>query len=340
MGVTIRTVARHAGVSVPTVSRVINAPQLVNVETRSRVLQSMRELDYEPNELARGLRLRQVRTLGVIIPGIRYFFFNELYRGIDRAATAHGLNVLLFDSETSPERVREGFAYFKRHRADGILFASRPFDESFRNAARQAGIPTVLVLTESDDGSVPAFKVNDVQAAFDAVAYVVRFGHRRIGIISGPLQDSVAGISRYKGYRLALAHFGLPFSEQQAAFGGFRYDHGYTAMERLLSKRTDTGITAVFVASDEMALGALRCLRDHRLEVPADVSVIGFDNLAIADMVSPKLTTVAQPFAEIGQRAVDYLVERSIGGISPTVEAPHYLPHAVIERESVAECPE
>jgi len=335
MKVTIRTIAQLAGVSVPTVSRVLNSPELVKQETRQRVFDVMEEHDYFPDERARGLRSNNARIIGVITPRIRDFFFGLLYQGIYEAAAAAGLQVLTFDADLDEGRLLEGLTTLKRQQCDGIIFSSAFVGDVYGQHIKRLGIPVVLVLTESDSRDLPAYKVDDVNAAFDAVAYLVARGHRKIGMISGPVTDPIAGSSRLEGYERALAHYQLSCSPEQVAYGNFRYEHGWTAMDQLFQARAQTGITAVFCASDEMALGAMRCVYDHGLSVPEDISIIGFDNISVSDMVTTKLTTIAQPFEQIGYEAVQSLLTAFRRQGKHLLSETCYLQHRIIVRESV-----
>ncbi len=336
MKVTMRTIAKQAGVSVPTVSRVLNSPEQVKPETREKVMHVIRSLNFRPNAIARNLRAQQSRTIGVIIPQIRDYFFNELYQGIYKAATESGFNILLFDAQMDPERVMEGFSFLKEQQAEGIIFTSSYISNDYYTMIARVGLPVILTLTESPWHDLAAFKVDEQKAAFDAMSYLVARGHRKIGVISGPLESTIAGQHRYDGYMMAIKHYQLPFDKDQLAFGDFRYESGYRAMETILSHAKTTGITAVCVASDEMAIGAMRAVYDHHLRVPEDISVIGFDNLSISDMVTPKLTTVAQPFEQIGYEAVSALITKLEGGGNTVSNGAHNLSHQIISRESVA----
>lgn len=335
MKVTIRTIAEQAGVSVPTVSRVLNSPELVKLETRQRVFAVMEQHNYFPDARARGLRSNEARMIGVLTPRIRDFFFGELYQGIYDAATVAGLQVLTFDADLDEQRLLQGFTTLKRQQCDGIIFTSVLVDDVYEQHIKRLGIPVVLALTEGKKSDFPAFKVDDVNAAFDAVAYLAARGHRKIGMISGPPDDAIAGMARLQGFERGLAQYQLPYHPDQVAYGNYRYQHGHDAMEQLLSKRKDTGITAVFCASDEMALGAMRCNHDYGLRVPDDMSVIGFDNITVSDMVTPKLTTIAQPFEQIGREAVHSLLTTFRRRGKPLSTETHYFPHRIIARESV-----
>jgi LacI family transcriptional regulator len=334
--ITIRDVAKHAGVSAATVSRVLNKPDMVDPETKARVRQAMETLNFQPNAIARGLSSQRMDTIGVVVPGINDLFFDELYRGIERETRHNNMKVLLFDTQHDRHRAQEGFVFLKQHQVGGIIFTSRLVDENYDPVISRLGIPIVLALTEATGKTpLPAYKVDDVKAVFDAVSYLVSRGHRRIGMISGELLGDRTSELRLQGFKAGLSHYGIPYREGIVEAGDYRFEGGYTAMRKLLERQEENRLTAIFAASDEMAIGAMRCLYDNGLRVPDDISVVGFDDLSVARMVMPSLTTVAQPFVTIGEQVVRCLLQmiHSRGEYSPT--GTYYLPHTLVERESV-----
>ncbi|WP_035451944.1 LacI family DNA-binding transcriptional regulator [Alicyclobacillus herbarius] len=335
MKVTIRTVAKHAGVSPATVSRVLNDPDKVGVETRRKVQRAMEELDFRPNAIARGLSVQHMNTIGLLVPGIHGLFFNELYQGIEEAAWAHGMKVLLFDAQLDEHRALDGFTFLKQHQVAGIIFTSGSITDDYQAMIDRLGIPVVLALTHSRIRPLAAFRTDDVKAAFDATAYLITRGHRRIAMVAGPPDNDVAGATRIEGYRQALAHYGLEYHPELLDYGDFHFHEGYRAMNRIVARVGRDAFSAVFAASDEMALGAIRCLAEHGLRVPDEVSVMGFDNLHVAEMMTPGLTTVAQPFHEIGRQAVECLLHAIATGSKEAYGGIHLLPHQIIERGTV-----
>lgn len=317
-------------------SRVLNRPDLVDSETLDRVRSVMEMMEYHPNAIARGLSVRRSETIGLIVPGITDLFFNELYKGIDQESQRHGLKVLLYDSEHSRERALEGFSFLGGYQVAGIIFTSKLVTEDYDPILQRLDIPVALTLTQRTSKTpLPAFRVDDVRATFELVAYLVSRGHRQIGMIAGKQSDDSTGQLRLRGYEQGLQHFGIPFDPRLVEYGQYRFDDGYAAMQRLLDKQPDITLTAVCAAADEMALGAIRCLNDHGLRVPEDMSVVGFDDLPIARMVTPRLTTVAQPFADIGAEAVRWLVEAIADNTTSAEVGDYFLPHRIVERESV-----
>ncbi len=335
--VTIREVASRAGVSPATVSRVLNKPELVEAETKERVREAMEALNFRPSAMARSLSIQRTHTIGLVVPGITDFFFSEVYAGIERASRERGMKVLLYDAQHDRHRALEAFGFLKQHGVDGIIFTSKLVTEDFDPLLMRLGLPVVLVLTQaSGKTQLPAYKVDEVKAEFDAVSHLVSRGHRRIGMLAANVEDEVTGMQRYQGYRQAVAHYGLPFDESFVEFGNYRFMDGYTAMQRLLSRQQQNQLTAVVTVSDEMAVGAMRCLYDNGLQVPDDMSIVGFDNLRLAAMTTPRLTTVGQPFLDIGAKAVHHLMAL-IEEPQSTVQQQgiYFVPHHIVERESV-----
>ncbi|WP_052486915.1 LacI family DNA-binding transcriptional regulator [Gordoniibacillus kamchatkensis] len=290
---TIQDVAKYADVSIATVSRVLNNPEKVSEETRERVMEAVNKLNYFPNEKAKSLSSKnQNLSIGVIIPDITTFYFGELYKGISRTALRHKTHVLLHDLDNEgpqQQQILDTMVFLKQYRVDGIILASRFITEEYGDVIKRLKIPVVLVLGDHANAKIPAFKVDDIRASFEAVAYLVARGHKRIAMISASPDNMIVGQPRLAGYKNAIDYYQLPFLDQQVAYGNMRYDDGYSAMKELLSSREITKITAVFAATDEMAIGAMRCINDCGLKVPDDISVIGYDNLAVSNMAVPKI---------------------------------------------------
>lgn len=329
---TIKDVAEQAGVSISTVSRVVNSPETVRKEKREKVQAVIDELKYSPNALARGLIFKQTQTVGVLIPDISNLFVSELVKGMEDTAREIGMNLILCNTEKDPERMVHYLTVLKEKQVDGIIFTSEPVTAEYYEMFMRSNIPVVLAATQSLEYSLPSVKIDDEKAAYDAVKHLVDKGHQNIGMISGPTTDSIAGFPRYLGFKQALKDL-LDISdlENQVEFGAYLFQDGFEAMKRLLDKNSD--VTAVFCASDEMALGAISYLYKKGLRVPEDISIMGFDNTKLAKVSIPQLTTVAQPIYEIGQQAMKTLHSTIVS--KELKKTRNYLPHQIIERESV-----
>jgi len=301
MNPTIRDVAKKANVSISTVSRVFNNPNSVNQEMRERVLQVIEELGYVPNPLASGLRDNRSKIIVAMIPDIRNSYYADMMSGIEEIALSKRYTVIICNNIHHEERFLEHVKNFMKMKIDGLIFASTAITEFYKKNFDALNIPIVLASTEGREWNLPSVRVNDFQASYDATAFLIQNGHHDIGFISGPSHAPIAGRERYEGFLAAMRDHQLPTSEQNVVYSEMSYDAGHEAMSKLYAKMPH--LTAVYAASDAMAIGAMNFLHGQGLEVPRHISVIGFDNLEISRMVSPGLTTVAQHIREIGKTA-------------------------------------
>ncbi|MFS1512857.1 LacI family DNA-binding transcriptional regulator [Chengkuizengella sp. SCS-71B] len=330
MSATIHDVARKAGVSISTVSRVVNNPSSVRLEKRKKVLEAIKELNYEPNPFAAGLRDNRTMTIAAIIPDISNPFYSSLFRGIEDAARMKKNNVIICNTEQDDERFREYMLYFKKKKIDGVIFTSAVISDYVYESFQDLNKPAVLAATKSEDRNLPYVKVNDFQASYDATKFLIKNGHHSIGMISGSLSDPIAGKPRHDGFFEALKDENIPFSDQSVSFGNLDFDSGYEAMSKLYAQKPE--ITAVFAASDLMALGAMSFLQERNIQIPKHISIVGFDNIDFSRMVSPPLTTVSQPIYDIGKSAAALLFQY-IEEKQPPESI--YLKHELIIRHTV-----
>jgi LacI family transcriptional regulator len=327
---TIRDVAKRAGTSVSTVSRVLTGQGPVAEETRRRVLQAIDELGYQPNALARGLVQKRTGTVGVVLPDVSNPFSAEVLRGMGDVAAAHGLHLLLVNADLSFTKEAEGFAVLQEKQVDGVIYTSGMVTPKHRELFRKLRRPVVLAATFDPEGEFPAVLVDSRRGAQMAMDYLTDLGHRRIAVINGLLGDNVAGLPRWEGYQDAARQKGVPLPPELVAEGDYRLESGYWAMDRILNRKERP--TAVAAASDLMAIGAMNAILDRGLRVPEDISVVGFDNIWMAGAVRPGLTTVAQPMYEIGARAVSLLAQAIAGQCEV---ATHWIqPHLVVRHST------
>ncbi|WP_426454441.1 LacI family DNA-binding transcriptional regulator [Paenibacillus sp. S-38] len=329
---TIRDVAALAGVSISTVSRVMNAPESVVESKRTKVLQAIERLQYQPNAFARGLIYKKSHTLGVLIPDIRNPYYAGVIRGMEDAAKSLGYSIMICNTDRDKERLISYLENFNEKQVDGILFTSETVYPDYYAEIQRFRLPVVLVSTHSLEYELASVKINDEAASYDAVSYLIGLGHRQIGMISLPLSDPIAGLPRYQGYMRALREHSLPHEDSRVIYAEHWYDEAHSAAGRLFGRHPET--TAVFAASDEFAMGVLSYLYESRTRVPEEVSVVGFDNIRMSGMTIPKLTTVAQPVYELGYKGVEKLhrlIEQ--GSVTPLRE---YLPHGLVIRSSAA----
>lgn len=329
---TIKDVAKLAQVSISTVSRVLNNPEQVVPEKRQRVLEAVEQLKYRPNALARGLIHKRTQTLGVLISDISKLFYPEVIRGMEDAAHESGNNLIICNTDNDKDRTYSYLRMLYEKQVDGIIFTSEPISQDYYQLFQELGIPVVLAATHSLEYEIPSVKIDEEQASYDATEYLIRQGHRNIGILSGPMENVISGLPRLQGYMRAMRNYSVDFdSNRSVEFCTYRFEDGYEAMSRLLAKFPE--VTAVFASSDERAIGAISYLHQQGIKVPDQISIIGFDNIKVASMCIPKLTTVCHPLYLMGQQAVKKLEELITQGTVKELRT--YLPHQIIERESV-----
>lgn len=330
---TIREVAELAKVSISTVSRVLNNPEMVVESKRLRVQEVIKQLNYQPNALARGLISKKSNTIAAMFPDIRNPFYGGIIRGMEDAAKRMGYNLMICNTDRDKSHLISYFQSFYEKQIDGILFASDAVYRDYYEEMQRYKFPVVLVCTHTLEFDLPSIRIDDEQAAYDAVSHLIQQGHRHIGLICFSLTDSVNGKPRYEGFQRALREHGLTESMIYAEFAGDWFDDSYAATGRLFQKNPN--ITAVFATSDEFALGAISYLNDQGIAVPADVSVVGFDDIRFARMTIPKLTTIAQPVYDLGYQSVEMLNEQISTG---SVKVPRQvLPHQLVIRESTTQ---
>ncbi|HEY7631951.1 MAG TPA: LacI family DNA-binding transcriptional regulator [Thermoleophilaceae bacterium] len=337
--VTIRELARLSGVSVGTVSRALNGYPDVRQDTRDRIVRLAEELDYTPQAAARTLVTRRSHVIGVFLetgknhPDIQHPFFHEVLVGIKNRLGAAGYDLLLFASE-EPGNGYGTHSYLKRcnhHHVDGAVLMGLSADDPETDRLARSSLPCVSVDVEFQGLHSSWVSSDNHQGADLAVKHLMECGHKRIAHIAGPL-DTTPGRERLAGFRRAIEKAGLPYYDELVVYGDFYYESGLASMEKLLDLATPP--TAVFVASDMMAMGAMRAVQARGLSVPGDVAVVGYDDITIAGMAHPPLTTVRQEKAQLGELAAEALLRQIEEGANGDLESTLTLPVTLVVRES------
>lgn len=326
---TIRDVAHHAQVSVTTVSHVINNTRFVEPETEQRVRTAIEVLGYRPNLLARGLRRRQTRTIGLLIPDNSNPFFADVARAIEDTGFSEEYSVILCNSDMSDVKQAAYIDLLLSKQVDGLILISSGDRQEPLRRILDADVPVVVVDRELDDLPVDQILVDNEQGGYLAGRYLVDLGHRLIGCIMGP-SDVRPSAGRVAGFRRALEEAGLSLPDDRIVRGDGRYSSGEQAMQELLSR--NLGITALFAFNDLMAVGALSTLRRAGVQVPDYISIIGFDGILHAATTVPAITTIAQPVTEIGRVSVCMLLDRIARRQQSSTRV--LLPTTLVERES------
>lgn len=330
---TIRDVAKMAEVSISTVSRVMNAPDSVVESKRLRVLEAIEELQYQPNSFARGLIYKKSFTLGLLIPDIENIYYSGIIRGVQDACIKLGYSLMICNTDRDKDRLLSYIDAFHEKQVDGIVFASDIIFPEYYEKLVGIRIPFVLVSSHSYEYEIPSVEIDDKAAAYDAVKYLIELGHTEIGMIGFNHENSISGPPRYDGFVQALTECGLEHNIKRVKYASHRFEHAYDAADELFNEHPE--ITAVFCVADEFAMGTISYLNERNISVPDQVSVIGFDNLRVASMYIPKLTTIAQPIYELGYRAAEKAHELvTMGSVDVLREK---MDHELIVRQSCIE---
>ncbi len=332
--VTIKDVAKLAGVSTATVSRALAEPDKVAPRTRKRVEKAIKKTGYTTNSLASNFRRRRTRTLVVLVPDIANPFFSSIIQGIEDVALRQGYRILLGDTQQDREREKAYSALVSQRQADGIICLGMniPFEYDHRRKSVDPAWPPFAMACEYDGViPVPTVAIDNRAAAREAVDHLLELGHRDIAVINGPA-DSPLCRDRKEGFRDALDSAGIMSGSRPVVSGDFSLASGYQAARKLLARNKPP--SALFCANDEMAIGAMKAAREQGFDIPHHLSVVGFDDISFASYCYPPLTTVYQPRSLIGERVMQVMLDILNG--NPPSQSRIILPHELVLRESTA----
>ncbi|GAA4072886.1 catabolite control protein A [Amphibacillus indicireducens] len=329
MNVTIYDVAREANVSMATVSRVVNGNPNVKPATRKKVLKTIEELGYRPNAVARGLASKRTTTVGVIIPDISNMFFSELARGIDDIANMYKYNIILSNSDQNIDKEIKLINTMLEKQVDGIVYMGSRLTDEHLKEFKTSPVPIVLAATIEPTNAIPSVNIDYEEAGYEATKLLIDNGHTKLAFVTG-LDETTANKAKHQGFVQALEEIELTVDQTNVFRGDLSYQSGLKAVESLFDQTEKP--TAIFAASDEIALGVIHGIQDLGLNVPADVEVIGFDNTRLAMMIRPTLSTVVQPVYDIGAVAMRLLTKYM--NKEEVEESNVILPHQIIKRSS------
>ncbi|RNB79505.1 LacI family transcriptional regulator [Brevibacillus fluminis] len=308
----------------------MNNSKPVRPELRERVMKVVEETGFQPNAVARSLVNKETRIIGVMIPDISNNFYSNLIYGIDSVISEYDYSLFLAISDEVVEKELKFLRLFKEKQLDGVIMASIHFLEGHFQQLQEIQVPLVVTGHDLPGYNIPTVNINNVQASYDATAYLIAQGHQKIACISGPLWDPPCGLDRLGGYRKAMRAHGLDIHDGFMQEGEFTAKSGYEAMRKIWEESIRP--TAVFVATDLMAVGVLNFLHDQGVRVPEDVSVMGFDDLEMASLTRPMLSTVHNDPYMYGRAAAEQILKQLR---NEPVERMSIVPHDLVIRQSV-----
>lgn len=312
MSTTMKDIAKEAGVSINTVSRALNGKPDVNEDTKKGILEIADRLNYVPNFLAKGLVTKNTRTIGVIVSDNANPFFARMIKGIEDYARSRGYNIILCNTDERYEKEEEAVRLLREKRVDGLLITLTPAQKERTDILelKRTGVPFVLLNRHMDD-IITDYVINDnVYGAYLAVSHLANLGHKRIGYISGPSQISSVR-ERLEGYKKALFENNIEFDNSLVKESNLKMEDSYKLMKEFLE--LENRPTAVFTYSDLLAIGALKALKEAKLEVPKDIALVGYDDIEFSSLLEVPLTTVHQPRYRIGEEGAKILIDRIEG---------------------------
>lgn len=326
---TIEDVAKLAGVSIATVSRVVHNPEKVSESTRKKVRAAIAQSGYTPNAMARNLRRRTSKMILVLLPDIGNPFFANILSGIESVARQEGYGILIGNTDNDPEKEEFYLTYLRSNQADGVILLTGHLPYGSKEEDVPSLPPMIAISERMATPAIPFVGIDNVAAARMATEHLISIGHKEIAHIMGP-SGNVLSVDRLQGYRYALLAAGLPIREELILEGDFSIEGGRAAVERLFIR--DEAPTAFFCANDEMAIGVILGLTKRGYRVPDEFSVIGFDDIPFASCTTPSLTTVQQPRRQMGEVAMRRLIDQFENGRSDF--EPVFLHTDLVVRES------
>lgn len=309
MLITIREIAKKAGVSIATVSRVLNDSKPVSDEIKLKVIKIIKETDFKPNSLARSFVTGKTNLIGIIVPDLANTNFSHLVKGAEAIASKLEYNILLCFTDFKQDKELEYLKLMKEKHVDGIIVSGVSFNNEQKDffEENKETLPMIIVGQSDDSINLPYINVDNERIAYDCVNYLIRLGHREIGFISANMQDTSAGRDRYLGYKKALIENEIKENDNFIKYASFNFESGYGAMKSILSQNKYP--TAILCASDVIAIGAINCILDYGFSVPENFSVMGIDNSDFSHWFRPSLTTVNIDFNKFGVLAMNKLIE-------------------------------
>ena len=304
----MKDVAVLAGVSTSTVSRVINNSMPVDEETRLKVEQAIKTINFKPSLMARGLRMKSANLIGIVVPELQHETFTSFIKFTEQSVEAQGYNLVIGSTSSNVETEERFIVNLIRRNIDGIIFSRVSDNSQALKLIDRSNIPIVIIDRSLEREDIPSVVMNNYGAGVMAAEHLLSLGHRRFACITGPMDISI-NRDRIRGFRETIVQNGGTLEDKCVFEGNFKFESGGRGVDYLVDTRAD--FTAIWVQNDYMAIGAINRFVARGISVPGDVSVIGLDNIEHSWMIQPALTTIAQPFQEMCANAVDIIIKMS-----------------------------
>ena len=314
MATNIKEIAEKSGVSIATVSRVMNNKGSVKEDTRKKIIRIANELSYKPDSSARALSRKQTDTIGVILPELNDEFFMDFVHGIDEEAHRNNRYLLISSSHSQRDDLETMIEFMSSGRVDGVILMAPSMQDALSDIFKKSKRPFVLVNCTNDLENAATFNIDNYRGAYLMVEHLINHGYKNLGMVNGPKQNNEAR-DRYRGFVDALKKYNIPENSKLIMEGEFSLKSGYYSFLRLMGQKKKPD--AIFMANDMMALGAYEAARSSNIQIPNDVAIAGFDDIFSGRIVTPRLTTVHAPINELGRKAMNYLLKMIAGKVDP-----------------------
>ncbi len=332
MSATINDIAGKAGVSLTTVSRVLNDSGYVKKETKIRVLKAIEELNYTPSAIARSLSKSKTNTIGVLIPEINNQFYGEVIKGISQVADECGLNIILCNTDENIQKELKALKLLKEQRIRGIIIAPTSVEDDqngeYLKTIEQLGIPVVLLDGHVKHSDFSGVFVDNIKGAFDGTEALIKAGHKKIAIITGRMNSDGAQ-NRLIGYKKALAANNIDIDDKYILFGDYGQESAYRCTKEIIEMEDRP--TAIFISSNKMTVGCVKAIRNHKLRIPEDIAIVGFDKVDILNSLGMNISFIDGPTTELGIASMKILVENLKGKQDPEVKNITLMPKLVLK---------
>jgi len=323
---TIYDIAKAANVSIATVSKVMNKSGRISDKTRKRVMDIMSEMNYQPSVVASALTKKRTYTIGLLIPDLANPFFAEIARSVEDRAQELGLNLVICNTDNNVDKEEKYIGLLKQKGADGIIMATGAHNQAIVKKLIQQKQTIAVIARDMPSLAVDAVLVDDFLGGYLAANHLIELGHRRIAVIAESMKV-ISSRERVRGCSQAMAEADLPFDDHWVRESAFHVEDGKATAGDLLDEPQPP--TAIFACNDLLAIGAIQAARERGMNVPRDLSVVGFDNTILATIIDPPLTTIAQPIQELGRQVVD-LIAQGIDGANASKQRFVLLPVLVV----------